>query len=329
MDIWWANVLIVTATYAVLALSLNLINGYGGMFSLGHHGFWALGAYATVWLVRSAEGLMPGDLAEAVHRAIGGWPMPWVAVLSAVFAMLVAAAGGMVIGIPCLRLRGDYLAIATLGFGEIVRIAVSTTDRTTLGGGEGISVPRVVMEVNAETRTNFHLLFLGLGIALVVGVALLLRNLIRSSRGRAIRAVAQDETAAGLLGIDPVRPKVTAFLLGSALAGLAGAFHAHYRGRIAPIDFPMMEMVKVFLIVVLGGLGSISGCIFASFVLVTVEQLLSRTEGWVKDWWQVEYSLVLVLLMIFRPRGIFGGREVHQVVRDAWRRMRGAREATA
>jgi branched-chain amino acid transport system permease protein len=250
-----------------------------------------------------------------------------VFVLSALFAMVAATVGGAVIGIPCLRLRGDYLAIATLGFGEIVRKAIENSPEDVLGGSIGYRVPRVLMEVTATTRADFRLLFVVLGAALVAAVAVVLRNAIRSSRGRAILAVAQDETAAGLLGIDPTRPKVTAFLLGSAIAGLAGALYAHYQGRIAPLEFSFMETVKVFLIVVFGGLGSLSGSILAAFVLIAAEQLLARTGGWVYEWQQVEYALLLVLLMIFRPRGILGGREVHEAVRDLVRGLR-ARRAT-
>jgi branched-chain amino acid transport system permease protein len=149
--------------------------------------------------------------------------------------------------------------------------------------------------------------------------------------------VAQDETASGLLGINPTRSKVTAFVLGSMIAGLAGALYAHYQGNITPLEFNFMEMVKIFLIIVLGGLGSISGCILAAFLLIYIEQSLAiqgastipafvpslpKSWTWVSEWWQVEYALILVLLMIFRPRGIFGPRELPEVIRDGWRKLR-------
>jgi branched-chain amino acid transport system permease protein len=310
--LWWANLLVLVGIYAILGLSLNLINGYGGMFSLGHHGFWAMGAYGAAWLTGALVG--------------AGVPGVAVFVASAVFAMAVAAIGGLAIGIPCLRLRGDYLAIATLGFGEIVRIGVGNSPREVLGGSTGLAVPRgVLIEPTPATKGDFRLLFLVLTWAVVAAVALFLRNYVRSSRGRALLAVAQDETAAGLLGIDPTRPKVAAFAMGSAAAGLAGALYAHYQGTITPLEFSFMEMVKIFLIVVLGGLGSISGCIFAAFVLIGAEQYLSKLPqslGWVREWWQVWYALLLVLLMIFRPQGILGRREVHDVVRGAWIRWR-------
>ncbi len=363
--LWWSNLLILAGIYAVLALALNLINGTSRMFSLGHHGFWALGAYAAAWLTRSALGY-PRDesgrfVGEGLAAAVHGWAQqlgpsgPVVFGASALLAMGVAALGGLLIGLPCLRLRGDYLAIVTLGFGEIVRIAVSNSDEAALGGSVGLEVPRVLMEVTRRTKPAFRATWLLILLGAVALVALLLRNLRRSSRGRALEAVAQDEVAAGLLGIDPTRSKVGAFLLGSALAGLAGALYAHYQGTITPLDFSFMEMVKIFLIVVLGGLGSISGCITAALVIVYVENvLLKQGEGWLPayvpeipdlpavsvdlsglglgsvallprihwaDVWQILFALILILLMIFRPRGLFGRRELPELLGAGLRRL--------
>ena len=304
--LWWTNLLVLVAVYALLGLSLNLINGYARMFSLGHHGFWAMGAYAAAWMTVEMHGTVPG---------------PVLFVLSCLFAMLVAAIGGIIIGVPCLRLRGDYLAIATLGFGEIIRIAIQNTDPSVLGGSLGLRVPRILMTVTRDSKSDFRLLFVALSFGLVVLVAIVIRNYIKSANGRAMLAVAQDETAAGLLGINPTRSKVTAFVLGSMIAGLAGAVYAHYQGNITPLEFSFLEMVKIFLIVVLGGLGSISGCVIAAFLLIFVEQWLAKLPadaGVFKDWWQVEYAAILVLLMIFRPRGIFGPREIT----DVWRSWR-------
>jgi branched-chain amino acid transport system permease protein len=237
----------------------------------------------------------------------------------------VAAVGGLVIGLPCLRLRGDYLAIAALGFGEIIRIAIQNSPRDVLGGSLGLEVPRVLMDVTRKTKGDFRVLMVAIGFALVVLMAWGMRNYIRSAKGRAMLAVAQDETAAGLLGINPVRSKVTAFVIASTLAGLAGAIYAHYQGNVTPLEFGFMEMVKIFLIVVLGGLGSLSGCVFAAFLLIFVEQWLAKLPaeaGFFKEWWQVEYAAILVLLMIFRPRGIFGPREIGDVLRDLGRKLR-------
>ncbi|MHC5012504.1 MAG: branched-chain amino acid ABC transporter permease, partial [Planctomycetota bacterium] len=163
---WWTNLFVLVGIYALLGLSLNLINGYARMFSLGHHGFWAMGAYAGAWLTR--------DL-------FGGQPNLGIFVASCLFAMAVAGVGGLLIGIPCLRLRGDYLAIATLGFGEIVRIAIQNTNEEVLGGSLGLRIPRVPMSVSRDTKADFRLVFLALTWALVVLVAIGIRNYIRSA----------------------------------------------------------------------------------------------------------------------------------------------------
>ena len=310
---WWMNLLFLVAIYSMLGLSLNLINGYAGMFSLGHHGFWAMGAYGAAWFTVQFAGTMPGFI---------------VFLLSCLFAMFVAAVGGLLIGLPCLRLRGDYLAIATLGFGEIIRIAIQNSPKEVLGGSLGLTVPRVIMDVNRKTKGDFRVLMVVIGFIGVALMMIVIRNYIRSAKGRAMLAVAQDETAAGLLGINPTRSKVTAFVLASTLAGLAGAIYAHYQGNVTPLEFGFMEMVKIFLIVVLGGLGSLSGCVVAAFLIIYVEQWLAKLPpeaGFFKDWWQVEYALILVLLMIFRPRGIFGPREITVVLREFWQKHFGRR----
>jgi branched-chain amino acid transport system permease protein len=306
LDLWLPDQLIYVALFILLALSLNLINGWGRMFSLGHHGFYFLGAYGAAWLTAELPATMPG---------------PLVLALSMAFGTVLAAVGGLAIGVPCLRLRGDYLAIATLGFGEGVRLVVTSLDGRV---PQGLRVRHVLFEPSRDTLFLYRMLYLGLLALIVTAVALLIRNYIRSSRGRAMLAVAQDETAAGLLGIPAARSRVFVFVLGSSIAGLAGALFAHYSGSVAPKDFEFVLMVMVFLIVVLGGLGSISGCIVATFLLLGVERALSMVGGVVSEWWQVLFSLVLILLMIFRPRGIFGPREVTDVVR-AWRLRRRAR----
>jgi branched-chain amino acid transport system permease protein len=301
--LFWLNLLVMVGIYTLLAVSLNLINGHAGMFHLGHHGFWALGAYAATWLTINAPSL----------------PGPLLYVLSLVLAVAVAVVGGLTIGIPCLRLRGDYLAIATLGFGEIVRIAVQNSPVEFLGGSLGIKVPRILMEVTRKTQVTFRLLTLAIVVALCAATMAAFRNFLRSAPGRRLLAVAQDETAAGLLGIDPTRSKVLAFVMGSAVAGLAGGVYAHYMGGLDPKNFNFMEMVKMFLIIVLGGMGSLSGCVVGSILVVVTEQLLNRAPEAISSWWQVEFPLILALMIIFRPQGIFGRREITDVIR-AWRR---------
>jgi len=302
--LFWLNLLVTVGIYTLLAVSLNLINGSAGMFHLGHHGFWALGAYAATWMTVYCPSL----------------PGPLLYVLSLLLAMAVAALGGLTIGIPCLRLRGDYLAIATLGFGEIVRIAVQNSPESFLGGSLGIQVPRILMKVNPKTIVSFRMLTLAIVALACVLTIIAFRNFLRSMSGRRLLAVAQDETAAGLLGINPTRSKVVAFVMGSAVAGLAGGLCAHYMGGINPLNFGFMEMVKMFLIIVLGGMGSLSGCVVGAFLVIATEQMLNRAPETIASWWQVEFPLILALMIIFRPQGLFGRREITDLWR-AWRRQ--------
>ncbi len=303
--LWLLNLLVGVGIYTLLAVSLNLINGYAAMFHLGHAGFWALGAYAAAWLTIRWQGSMPGPALYAV---------------SLVFAMLVAALGGLSIGVPCLRLRGDYLAIATLGFGEIVRIAIQNLPTSWgLGGSVGLTIPRMLMDVTRDTKVAFRGLTLVIVAVLCAAAIWTIRNFVRSAPGRRLLAVAQDETAAGLLGIDATRSKVLAFVVGAAIAGLAGGLFAHYEAKIVPTDFDLLKMVKMFLIIVLGGMGSLSGCVVGALLVVGTEALLAKAGGWVNDWWQVLFPLLLALMIVFRPQGIFGRREITDVWR-AWRR---------
>lgn len=307
LDLQLAEFLVYVGLSALLALSLNLINGWGRMFSLGHHGFYFLGAYGAAWFV------------AAVGTSLSGVPL---FLASSLFGTAVAALGGVLIGVPCLRLRGDYLAIATLGFGEGVRLVVVNADMRV---PPGFTVPRVLFRPTRSTLLDYRLLYVAMVGCLLVAVAFAIRNLVRSAKGRRLLAVAQDETAASLLGIHPAGSRLLVFVLGSSIAGLAGALFAHYSGSVAPKDFEFVLMVMIFLIVVLGGLGSIGGCIMAAFLLRGAERGLAEIGGPIGEWWQVEFALLLILLMIFRPRGLFGSREPTQVWRD-WRRRRRARK---
>jgi branched-chain amino acid transport system permease protein len=317
---WVAEVLVAVTLYATLAASLNLVTGYGGMFSLGHHGFFAVGAYAGGWaaafVVERAGGVAVGSA--------GAWAL---FLGSAVFAVVVAAAAGFLVGLPCLRLRGDYLAIATLAFGEIVRIVIQNTPKSVLGGSEELSVPRLVMAPEGlEEVLSFRILFLGIGLVMLVGTLLVIRNVIRSAHGRAIVSVREDEIASELLGVPTTAYKTRAFVLGAAFAGLAGWFYAHYTKSIAPANFDMLIGIKILLIVVLGGLGSLSGTVLSAVFLIGVERLLLRGlfGETAKQWMQVEYALVLILVMLLRPHGLLGNREISSL----WKPRRAPRTTT-
>ncbi len=303
--LWFAELLFYVGVFAALAASLNLVTGYAGMFSLGHHGFFAVGAYAAAWFTSLFGTVAPGS-AEGILVFAG----------SAVAATAAAYASGVAIGLPCLRLRGDYLAIATLAFAEIVRIVIQNTPA--LGGSLSMYVQRTLLAPSGKSQIEtFRTLFVGLAFALLAVAVVVIRNLVRSAHGRAIVSVREDEVASEILGVATTRAKLRAFLMGSAFAGLGGWLYAHYKGSIAPLDFDLFVGIKILLIVVLGGLGSISGTVFASFVLVGLERLLQTGVfgETLKDWMQVEYALALILLMLLRPMGIFGNRELTDLLR--------------
>lgn len=314
--------------YLVLTLSLNLINGCGGMFSLGHQGFWALGAYAAAGLV------LHTNLKEYAPDAV-------VFALTFVAAALVAALAGFLVGLPCLRLRGDYLALATLGFAEIVRNLIISFHSIT-GGSSGQSFDPLIISNSPQTELKFFGLYLTVAALLVAVTIWICRNLIRSSHGRAILAVREDEVAAELLGVNVTRYKLLIFVLGAALAGVAGALQANFESDISPRNYEMMEGMLVLLMVVLGGTGSMSGTILATILLYALQVVLkAELYGWpvyfarltgdksLIDFarltqetaalrWQFAFAVLLVLVMISMPNGIFGKRELWQMEWFRW-----------
>ncbi len=304
-----SNDIVMICIYLVLALSLNLINGYAGLFSLGHAGFWAVGAYAGSAFVIYA------------HAAYGAVPGAVLFVAGAVAAMAAAGVAGLLLGLPCLRLRGDYLAIATLGFSLIIINVLNNLD--VVGGARGfpfgsLSWPDdAVYQISA--RVGHNVIHMILGVVSVAAVTVVIRNLSHSSHGRAIVSLREDELASGMCGINVVKYKLFVFVLGAAFAGLAGLLYATYNYRIEPKAFDFMEGVRILLMVVLGGMGSLSGTFIAVVVLYEVPELL-RLSHWeplghpVADWWAIIYALLLIGLMLVRPQGLLGNRELSDVV---------------
>jgi branched-chain amino acid transport system permease protein len=273
----------------VLAVSLNLINGFTGQFSIGHAGFMALGAYGSAmfslhvgrhWVASLAAAGLPGPLAEA--------PALLMALL---LGGLLAALAGYLVGLPSLRLRGDYLAIVTLGFGEIIRVLILNIDA--VGAARGLP--------NIPAWVDFF--WVGLGVVAVVALSV---NLARSTHGRALFAIRDDEVAAEALGVDTTRYKVLAFVIGSFFAGVAGGLFAHYLSYLNPNSFTFIKSIEVIAMVVLGGMGSVSGAVLAAIVLTLLPEVLRP----VKDYRMVIYSLMLIVLMITRPQGLLGSREL-------------------
>lgn len=276
---------------AILAVGLNLINGTTGQFSIGHAGFMAVGAYATAYTVIQLENALFVGGAELNVLQVAVVFIPAL-VLGALSAALV----GLIVGVPSLRLRGDYLAIVTLGFGEIIRLLFNNT--ASLGSATGYSGDRAL---GLPIYTNF---FWVTSIAFVV--IYLVKNLTYSSYGRALRAIRDDEIAAEAAGIPTTRYKVLAFVVSAAVAGVGGGLFAHLQSTIRPDDFKFDKSIDMVVMIIIGGLGSVTGAVFgAIFVGVTLE--LTRD---LSQYRMVAYALLLILMMLFRPQGMFGRREL-------------------
>lgn len=279
----------------ILAVSLNVINGLCGQFSLGHAGFMAIGAYVSSYFTTTLR-----YFDDAAGTYVSSEPLfasEWGFVPALLFGGVAASVAGLAIGIPTLRLRGDYLAIATLGFGEIVAIMI--TNFEVVGGASGLP------GIPAYSSTFWILTF-------VVMVVMLSWNLQRSTYGRALVAIRENELAADVMGVPAARLKVTAFVYGAFFAGIAGGLLAHLLQSISPATFGFMLSVEVVVMLVLGGLGSLTGAIVGAIILTALPEALRDVESEVglSGVRMVVYALVLILLMIFRPQGIFGQREL-------------------
>lgn len=309
-----ARVMLEMGVAIIMAVSLNIVNGFTGQFSIGHAGFFAVGGYAAGGLTFYGSLLIWGDaLKHGGFLGVGEWMMLGACLLGG----LAAAGTGWVVGLPSLRLRGDYLAIVTLGFGEIVRVMLQQTEPQLfdldelrsatrdqlwpppLGGAQGLSdVPKY---------TNLFWMYLMAGVTVVFAY-----RLKQSSTGRALLAIREDETAAQAMGVNITRLKVRAFVLAAFFAGIAGGLYAHQFGTLLrPLDAGFLRSFDVVIMVVLGGMGSISGAVLAAIILTILPQLLLDLA----QYRMILYALLLILLMIFRPQGLFGLREVWDFVR--------------
>jgi branched-chain amino acid transport system permease protein len=254
----------------ILAVSLNLINGFTGQLSLGHAGFMAVGAYAAVIMTNMMD-------------------QPFIVGLLA--ACLAAGIAGFIIGVPTLRLKGDYLAIATLAFGEIIRVTLQNIGY--VNGPAGIlGIPKL---------TTWPWLF-----GAIIMTILVVVNLINSSYGRAIISVREDEIAAELMGINTTKYKVLAFVIGAMFAGLAGALYAHFFYIIKPETFNFLKSFDILVMVVLGGLGSTTGAVIAAIAITVLTAALQSFPA-IR---MILYALILIIVMIYRPQGLMGTKEL-------------------
>jgi branched-chain amino acid transport system permease protein len=278
---------------AILAVGLNLINGTTGQFSIGHAGFMAVGAYACAFTVIQLENTFGASLSAMPSAVVEGLFLTAGLCVGA----LCAGATGLLVGTPSLRLRGDYLAIVTLGFGEIIRLLFNNT--TALGGATGYSGGR---PMGLPAYTDFY--WVAVWATLVV---VLLWNLTYSTWGRALNAIREDEIAASAVGIPTTKLKVMAFVVSAMTTGVAGGLFALLQGTVRPDDFKMSRSVDMIVMIIIGGLGSVSGAVVgAIFVAVTLELMRD-----VQQYRLIAYALLLIILMIVRPEGILGRHELH------------------
>lgn len=272
---YFYEVAILIAINAMVCVGLNLLIGYAGQISLGHAGFYGLGGYAS-----------------AVLAAQHGWPV-WLSMPAAVAAVGVLA---LLVGRPTLRLKGNYLAMATLGLGVIVSIVLTNEDRIT-GGPDGMSVPPLVLFGHTVQGEQTWYAICAVALLLTVWLAL---NLIASPLGRALRALHGSEVAASTLGMDAARLKLQVFVLSAVVTAAAGAMVAHYSGFITPSKSTFLHSVELVIMVVFGGMASVWGAVVGAAALTLLPQFLTVFE----DYEMMVFGGVLVVTMIFMPRGI-------------------------
>jgi branched-chain amino acid transport system permease protein len=283
-DEYLLDIGVLVGVYTILGLGLSIVIGQAGLLDLGYIAFYAIGAYWTALL--------------STHWGVSFWILlPTSAVLAALF--------GVVLGYPTLRLRGDYLAIVTLGFGEIIRITLNNWRELTNGpmGIMGVPHPTIavpglgVLDFGLKVRAYYFFV-----LALAAMTVFVVRRLVHSRIGLAWKAIREDELAAGAMGVDVRRAKLLAFGLGAAFAGLAGSFFAGRAGFVSPESFTFAESVLVVCIVVIGGAGSLAGVIVGAVVFIALPELLREAARYR----MLAFGVAMVTLALVRPQGLLG-----------------------
>ena len=276
--------------YIILTVSLNIATGYLGQLPLGHAGFMSVGGYScAIFIMRMMDvvGVTARDFATGSPAAVG------LFVIGIIFGGICAAICGLIIGVPALRLKGDYLAIITLGFAEIIRVVMQNIDGvlgfTLTGGAKGLT--------GIPSYTNFLNTFIVVAISLF-----LIHTMMKSRHGRAILSIRDNEIAAESCGVNTTYYKTLAFVASAFFAGVAGGLYAGCIGVMAPAKFGFMKSIEILVMVVLGGMGSMLGSVISATVLTILPEALRA----VSDYRMVVYAVVLILVMIFRPEGLLG-----------------------
>ncbi len=291
LNAYYLQIVILIGINLVMSTSLNLINGYTGLFSLGHAGFMAIGAYAAAAFSVYAH----PEIRAALNFIPDPYLNPALFLLSLGIGAAAAAVSGVVIGIPTLRLRGDYLAIATLGFGEIILVVINNMDA--VGGARGFS--------DIPEYSNFFWVFCFAALTIwVIG------RITASSKGKEFLSIREDEIAALSLGISNMKVKVKAFVLGAFFAGLGGGLFAHYFTYLHPNTFSFLKSIDFVVMVVLGGLGNLWGVVAATVLLTILPEGLRAFA----EWRMILYSLLIILTMLARSKG-FSFKKLRQIRR--------------
>ena len=299
IDPYFLDVMTGVGINVILAVSLNLVNGYTGQFSLGHAGFMSVGAYlsASITLLLGPR-LLGSDGGTALQQGL-------LFLGALLVGGLVAALAGLAVGIPSLRLKGDYLALVTLGFGEIIRVVFQNVDA--LGGALGLN------GIPSYTTIFWVYSFAALTVFTVV-------CLVRSTYGRGFIATRDDEMASEAVGLNTTRYKIVAFVVSAFFAGVAGGLYGHFKLTITPTGFDFTKSIEIVVMVILGGMGNTTGVILAAVLLTILPEVLRSVE----QYRMVLYSLLLIILMIVRPTGLFNF-DFMAICTRLWRKLRPAR----
>ena len=290
---YYARIVNLIGINITLAVSLNLINGLAGQFSIGHAGFMAVGGYTatyvTVYHGEALARLAGSTVIDPVGSSIA-------MVVSLTAGAVAAAIAGLAVGVPSLRLKGDYLAIVTLGFGEIIRVIILNIPA--VGGATGFT--------DAIPITNFFWIF-----AMAVMTIVIVRNIAASTFGRALATIRGDEIAAEAMGVNTTRYKVLAFVISAALAGVAGGLSGQlFANPLNPQNLNFVKSIEIVVMIVLGGIGSTTGAVVGATILTILPEALRTFDQQFPGLRMVIYALLLVLLMIFRPQGLLGRKEI-------------------
>lgn len=296
---YYKRIIMLSGISITLAVSLNLINGFTGQFSIGHAGFMAVGAYSSAYFTVNYGAGMAASLGDGTL----GWAV--VLALATLIGALAAAIAGLIVGVPSLRLKGDYLAIVTLGFGQIIVVFLNNIEA--IGGARGYSGIPIVK--------SFFWIFL-----IAILTIVIVHNMVKSAIGRALISIREDELASEAMGVNTTRYKVMAFVISSALAGAGGVLLAHFDGYLNPKSFEFIKSFEILIMIILGGLGSIVGSILGAIVLTILPEALREFA----QYRMVIYSLLLIILMITRPNGLLGGLDPFK----GWRARNRAKSRT-